>query len=249
MEGQSALDAVARQRAIREASCSSRQPPIGTPSNSNPLVKIDSDGTVWIRGVKYQLVSPPEPEKASIAEADIEAAMTAADKGEYVEWASSNCDPNWNKDGFIDTATFLLADTNKSLANNDEPPLYLDSGASTHISCIRSDFSEFRPIEPRTIMGVGNSSVAATGLGTIEITIHETSARLTLRNVLYAQKAGVRLISISRLDDSGYKLSFADGICTVLEHSSGRTLARCSRNSSNLYVFPGSIRSHSSLLR
>ena len=246
MEGQSALDAVARQRAIREASRSSRQPPIGTPSNSNPLVKIDSDGTVWIGGVKYQPASPPEPEKASIAEADIEAAMTAADKGEYVEWASSNCDPNWNKDGFIDTATFLLADTNKSLANNDEPPLYLDSGASTHISCIRSDFSEFRPIEPRTIMGVGNSSVAATGLGTIEITIHETSARLTLRNVLYAQKAGVRLISISRLDDSGYKLSFADGICTVLEHSSGRTLARCSRNSSNLYVFPGSIRSHSS---
>ena len=77
-------------------------------------------------------------------------------------------------------------------------------------------------------------------------TIYETSARLTLRNVLNAQKAGVRLISISRLDDSGYKLSFADGICTVLEHSSGRTLARCSRNSSNLYVLPGSIRSHSS---
>ena len=172
--------------------------------------------------------------------------MTAADKGEYIEWASSNCDPNWNKDRFINMATFLLADTNKSLANNDKPPLYLDSGASTHISCICSDFSEFRPIEPRTIMGVGNSSVAATGLGTIEITIHETSARLTLCNILYAQKAGVRLISISQLDDSGYKLSFADGICTVLEHSSGRTLARCLWNSSNLYVFPGSICSHSS---
>ena len=174
--------------------------------------------------------------------------MTTADKGEYVEWASSNCDLNWNKDGFINMAAFLLANTNKSLANNDEPPLYLDSGVSTHISCICSNFSEFRPIEPWTIMGVGNSLVAATGLGTIEITIHETSARLTLRNILYAQKAGVHLISISQLDDSGYKLSFADGICTVLEHSSGRTLVRCSWNLSNLYVFSGSIHSFLSLL-
>lgn len=163
MEGQSALDAIAQQCAICEASCGSCRPPIGTPSNSNPLVKIDSDGTVWIGGVKYQPASPPEPEKVSIAEVDVKDTMTAADKGEYAEWASSNCDLNWNKDGFIDTATFLLANTNKSLANHDEPPLYLDSGVSTHISCIRSDFSEFRPIEPWTIMGVGNSSVAATG--------------------------------------------------------------------------------------
>ena len=59
------------------------------------------------------------------------------------------------------------------------------------------------------------------------------------------QKAGVHLISISQLDDSGYKLSFADGICTVVNHSSGRKLAVCLRNSSNLYVFPGSICSHS----
>ena len=145
----------------------------------------------------------------------------------------------------IDTVTFLLAATNVHALIAENPPLYLDSGASTHISCVHSDFSEFRMIEPRIIMGVGNSSVSAIGMGTVVLLVHETSARLTLRNVLYAPKAGVRLISISRLDDSGYQLSFANGICTVLDRSSGNKLTECAQNSSNLYVFTGSIQPHS----
>lgn len=81
-------------------------------------------------------------------------------------------------------------------------------------------------------------------MGTIEIHIHETSAHLTLHNVLYAPNAGVCLVSISHLDDSGYRLSFANGLCTVIERSSGRKLTDCTRNSSNLYVLSGSIKSH-----
>ena len=83
-------------------------------------------------------------------------------------------------------------------------------------------------------------------MGTVEILIPETSARLTLRHVLYAPNAGVRLISISRLDDSGHHLSFANGLCTVVDRSSGRKLVECTRNSSRLYVLPGSIQSQSS---
>ena len=247
MEGQTTLDAIARQRAAREALRGTRPSTTSTSSGSNSLVKIESDGTVWIGGVKYQPAQPlaAEPEKASIADVDIEAAMTAADQGEYTDWAFTNVDPHWSREEMIDTATFLLAATNVHALIAENPPLYLDSGASTHISCVRSDFSEFRMIEPRIIMGVGNSSVSAIGMGTVVLLVHETSARLTLRNVLYAPKAGVRLISISRLDDSGYQLSFANGICTVLDRSSGNKLTECARNSSNLYVFAGSIQPHS----
>jgi hypothetical protein len=63
------------------------------------------------------------------------------------------------------------------------------------------------------ITGVGNSSVSAIGIGTVEISIPETLAQLTLQNVLYAPDAGVRLISISQLDDSGHCLNLPDGQC------------------------------------
>lgn len=57
---------------------------------------------------------------------------------------------------------------------------------------------------------------------------------LTLCNVLYTQKTGICLISISWLDNSAYKISFADSICTVVNHSSGRKLVDCLHNTSNL---------------
>jgi hypothetical protein len=97
MEGQPALDAIACQRAAREASCTHNL--LGN-NPSNSLVKIESDGTVWIGGVKYQPAT--EPAKATIAEVDIEAAMTAAVQGEYSDWAISNNSSSWgnNQDTF-----------------------------------------------------------------------------------------------------------------------------------------------------
>ena len=244
LEGLTTLDAIARQRAACDTPRDPCSRPSSSPSSNNPFLKIDTDGTIWISGVKYQ--PAPEPAKASIAEVDVEAAMTAADQGEYLDWACNNSNLSWsNNNESIDTATFLLAASDSSPSTQKDLPLYLDSGASSHISCVHSDFSEFAPIEPRTITGVGNSSVSAIGMGTIEILLPENSAHLVLRNVLYAPNAGVCLISISRLDDSGHQLSFANGLCTMFDRSSGRKLAECMQNSSHLYVFPGSIHSPS----
>ena len=238
LEGLSMSDAIARQHVARESSHGTR-PSSGSGPN-NPFLKVDNDGTVWISGVEYQPV--PEPVKASVAEVKIEAAMTAADQGEYLDWATNNNDTSWGNNELLDTATFLLAVINPSLPAHKDLPLYLDSGASTHISCMCSDFA-FKSIEPQVITGVGNSSVSAIGMGTVEILIPETSACLTLRNVLYAPDASVCLISISRLDDSGHQLSFTNGQCTVFDQSSGRKLAECARNSSHLFILPGSIQS------
>jgi hypothetical protein len=240
MEGFSPSDAIARQRAVREGfRTRPPAPPIAPSVPAAPHVKLDNDGAVWVNGVKYH--PPPTAEKASVATADVEAAMTAADQGEYEDWAVNN-NTDWGNGDLLDTATFLLAAADTALLGaQHNPPLYLDSGASTHISCVRSDFLDLADMEPRTIMGVGNSTVSAIGIGTIGISLPETSARITLRRVLYAPTAGVRLVSISRLDDSGYKLSFSDGRCTVRDRLSNRTLAECTRNSSNLYVLPGSI--------
>jgi hypothetical protein len=125
----------------------------------NSLVKINNDGTVWIGGVRYKPAS--EPATATIAEVEVEAAMTTADQGEYLDWAINNNTSWGNNEELLDTATFLLAATDTVLIarGTGDPPLYLDLGASTHISCIWSDFCELVPIEPQTITGVSNSSV------------------------------------------------------------------------------------------
>ena len=66
-------------------------------------------------------------------------------------------------------------------------------------------------MEPWAITGVGDSMVFATGMGTIEISILGSSACLTLHDILYAPDAGIHLISISRLDESGHHLDFVNG--------------------------------------
>jgi transposase InsO family protein len=251
MEGCTAAEAVARQRAA------GNMPRVRTaPSNppSDSPIQLERDGTITIGGTRYHLTRQPaqEPATASIAEVEVASAMTAADQGEYSDWALTNSNPAWgHQDGTLDTASCLLAtiDTTRAadtalIARRDhDPPLYLDSGASAHISCVHSDFRDYSQIAPRAITGVGNSTVFAIGMGTIEISIPGSSAALVLYNALHAPDAGVRLISISRLDDSGHRLNFLDGRCTISDRSSGKLIAECPRNSLRLYVLPGSVHS------
>jgi hypothetical protein len=252
MEGHTAAKAIAVQRAagllprIRVA-------PSFPPSDSP--IQLERDGSITIGGTRYNLTRqiPLAPATASITEVEVDAAMTAADQGEYSDWALNNGNPNWGStDGTFDTASFLLATIDPDtvptgdialITRRDcDPPLYLDSGASAHISCVLTDFRDFSKMEPRAITGVGNSTVFATGMGTVVISIPESSANLTLRDVLYAPDTGVHLVSISRLDESGHCLDFVDGRCIISDRSSGATIANCPKNLIRLYVFPGSIR-------
>lgn len=155
MEGYTPSDAIAQQRAVRDGlrNCPSLPAaPTAPPISANPNVKVDPDSTVWVNGVKYQ--PSLNTKKASVATIDVETAMTAADQGEYDDWATNN-NADWGDSEPFNTATFLLAASDTSLITQDSPPLYLDSGASTHISCVRSDFTEFTNIELWTITGIG----------------------------------------------------------------------------------------------
>jgi hypothetical protein len=253
MEGCTAAEAIAAQRAaglpphIRVA-------PSFPPSDSP--IQLERDGSITIGGTRYNLTRRPPsmPAAASIAEVEIDAAMTAADQGEYSDWALNNGNPGWGStDGTFDTESFLLVtidpDTMPTgdvalIARRDrDPPLYLDSGASAHISCMRTDFRDFSKMEPQAITGVGNSMVFATGMGTIEISIPESSTNLTLHNALYAPDAGVHLILISRLDESGHCLDFVDSHCLISDCTSGAMITDCPKNLIRLYVLPCSIQS------
>ena len=166
-----------------------------------------------------------------------------ADLGEYHDWAVDNTTPEWGagNNNVVDSATVLLASVATSLlAQGPDLPIYLDSGASAHIFCKDSDFSVLEPIAPHHITGVGNTSVSATGIGTVEISLPGVALTLTLCDVLLAPTAGVCLVSISQLDDSGYCLSFNNSTCTLSDRATNSVLAECQKNSSHLYVLPGS---------
>ena len=77
IKGLSTSEAIVQQHAACNTLCTCPPPSL---SASNSLVKIDNNGTVWIGGVKYQ--PAPEPTmRVSVAEVEIEAAMTLLIRG------------------------------------------------------------------------------------------------------------------------------------------------------------------------
>src|SRR6202011_1075660 len=84
-------------------------------------------------------------------------------------------------------------------------PFILDSGATIHISPDIMDFFNLKPIPPRTIRGIGGSSINATGIGKICLRISKT-IELILDPALFVPEASVRLISVFVLGSGPQKL-------------------------------------------
>ena len=236
MEGLSMHDAINRQRIARESFRQRARPrEEGSTSTSSAPLKLDDDGSIWIAGVRYR----PE-NKISAAMANSEVPTPNPDLEEYSEWPGDGY-----TDTFLDTNAILIASidspdvTDVALFSHPaDPPFFLDSGASSHISCIRSDFTSMKSLnEPRKISGVGNASVSAVGVGTVILLLPQTNAQLRLHNVLFAPEACVRLISIHQLNNDGYVTTFQSNRCKLTD-TSGITVADCAPNPSNLYSLP-----------
>lgn len=93
-------------------------------------------------------------------------------------------------------------------------PFVVDSGASIHISPVRSDFDSFRVIPAHGITGVDGSAIYATGTGDITLPVPGGS-NLTLRNTLYVPDTAIRLVSVKSLirDQPDLQVTFqTDGV-------------------------------------
>ena len=60
-----------------------------------------------------------------------------------------------------------------------------NTGAMSHISPIKVDFMDLKPIAPRSIQGVNGISIPAIGIGLVKVR-YGKGRRITLRDVLYA---------------------------------------------------------------
>jgi hypothetical protein len=96
-----------------------------------------------------------------------------------------------------------------------DSPFILNTGATCHISPVKSDFKSLRPIAPHPITGIGGAQVHATGMGSIELCI-ASNHKVVLEDVLFVPTSVIRLVSVLCLNCSGnYTSSFDSNSCWV----------------------------------
>ena len=117
-------------------------------------------------------------------------------------------------------------------------PFFLDSGASIHISNTESDFYSLRPIPPRTVSGVGGSSIQAIGVGTLRLVVAK-GIHLTLDHVLFIPAATVRLISVSSLCSAHRCVASFDATSCWVQARSGTRMLSGTLTSRRLYALCG----------
>jgi len=117
-------------------------------------------------------------------------------------------------------------------------PFFLDSGASVHISNTEGDFFNLRPISPRTVNGVGSSSMQAMGIGTLRLVVAK-GIHITLDNILFIPTATVRLISVSSLCAAHRCVASFDATSCWVQASSGTRMLSGTLTSRHLYALSG----------
>jgi hypothetical protein len=149
---------------------------------------------------------------------------------------------SWNalvtfKDNDPTHATYTTNDGTSS-ASPSATPFILDTGTTCHISLVRSDFRDLHSIPPRAIKGLGNSSVFATAMGTIELPL-PNGTTLFLFDVLYILNFHIRLLSVLTLNRHHSLTTHFDANYCWIADTSGSTIASgILLKSRNLYALP-----------
>ena len=120
---------------------------------------------------------------------------------------------------------------------------FADSGATQHMTCNRSYFNSFTPVEPRTwsVQGIGSSCLAVCGFGSIEfvLLVGGVKRKATIHKVLFVPGLGTNLISYAAVTDVGMSVHFVE---TQVSFTKDETIVmvgkRVGRNLYNLAIYP-----------
>ena len=101
--------------------------------------------------------------------------------------------------------------------NPSERMELFDSGTSRYMSSYRNQFINYKAIVPKSITAADNHTFQAISKGDLMISIPngKSVTRIRLKDVLYAPKMGITLISISKLDVAGFAALFRDKRCQI----------------------------------
>ncbi len=127
-----------------------------------------------------------------------------------------------------------VSEVNKE-EDKERTELY-DSGCTQHITLYRSDILNYVAIPPKFFRAANKGRFSATGMGELLIDIPNGSETLQLRlfEVLFSPDVPHTLVSVSRLDDTGYELVFGGGHC-VIRRPDGQTIGKIPKVGRGLY--------------
>lgn len=113
-----------------------------------------------------------------------------------------------------------------------------DSGASDHMSPFRDSFLSFRETAPRALNAANQHVFQAVGVGDMVIDVPNGPAhtQIHLTRVLYTPALTFNLVSIGRIDDTGYTTTFSRGWCIIAD-CDGQTVSVIEKTR-GLYLVP-----------
>ena len=163
-----------------------------------PVSSMSSQDTVFLNGKLYvpaEVSWTPPP------------ALTSAHIAEVMSFDM----PLFPYHAFLACSVSAFSASTSSLSSSSDGsgsslPFIIDSGASCHISPFLLDFKSITPIKPHPIMGLGDHSISAVGMGTIEL--QTPSGFLSLHKALFVSTSGVRLLSVYLLGENGFNAHF-----------------------------------------
>jgi len=155
-------------------------------------------------GVWFAHAAGPDDEDDWLREVDEAELLTICTESDEDEEPKSSYD------------SALLA--GKNLQTGQRMVLF-DSGASCHMSSYHDHFTNFKSIVPKAITAVDKHTFEAIRKGDLTILIPNgtSTTRILLRDVLYAPKMGITLVSIGKLDVAGYAALFRDKRCQIFD--------------------------------
>jgi hypothetical protein len=189
--------------------------PLGIPNHSDDLSS-ESDIS------EFMLVGTSCPSLKPVSDSSSESSSDASSCPNLRTVSSSSASDCG--DGPADVPIFLPKDIGLEakthtydaamLANSMSPGIVetelYDSGASRHMSPYRDKFIDYIDIEPKTITAADSGTFQAIGRGDMHILVPngKSTTRILLRDVLYAPKMGLTLVSISRIASAGFDTIF-----------------------------------------
>ena len=120
------------------------------------------------------------------------------------------------------TSTFAAAILASSISQTTEIELF-DSGMSRHMSPYRDKFINYFPIQKRVLTAADGSTFDAIGKGDMYVVLPngKSTTKILLKEVLYALKMGLTLISIGKIDVTGFASLFHKSLLRIF--SCGKT--------------------------
>jgi hypothetical protein len=113
----------------------------------------------------------------------------------------------------------------------EEDEWYIDSGCSSHMTGDQDKFISLKRKGGNVAFG-DDSSAKILGEGVVEL----GRKNVKEKNVLLVEDLNHNLLSVSKMCDQGYTLTFDSRKCKIRENNSGRLVATTTRRPNNVYI-------------